>query len=121
MDLIAPQPGGDFGSAADSPARLSLDDVAAFKTHLRKCWRPSAEISAGEKVRAVVRVFLSREGALSGEPVLLEASASRSGPQLVATAMRALHACQPYSFLPADKYEEWRLLDITFSPQEMGG
>jgi hypothetical protein len=33
--------------------------------------------------------------------------------------MRALQQCQPYTALPAEKYEEWRLLDLSFSPDGM--
>jgi hypothetical protein len=32
------------------------------------------------------------------------------------TAMRALRQCQPYRFLPAAKYKEWKVLDLSFSP-----
>jgi hypothetical protein len=28
---------------------------------------------------------------------------------------RALQRCQPYTVLPADKYQEWKLLDLSFS------
>jgi hypothetical protein len=30
--------------------------------------------------------------------------------------MRALRQCQPYGFLPAAKYDEWKVLDLAFSP-----
>ena len=60
-------------------------------------------------------------GALTGSPTLIEASASAHGPALVATAISALRQCQPYGFLPAGKYEEWKLLDLSFSPRGMSG
>jgi hypothetical protein len=40
---------------------------------------------------------------------------------LLQTATRALKECQPYGFLPADKYREWRLLDLSFSARDMAG
>jgi len=64
----------------------------------------------------VLRISLMPNGALAGEPALVAASASPSGPALMQTAMRALRQCQPYGFLPAAKYKEWKLLDLSFSP-----
>jgi hypothetical protein len=37
------------------------------------------------------------------------------------TAIRALKECQPYGFLPADKYGEWKILDLSFTPRDMAG
>jgi hypothetical protein len=35
--------------------------------------------------------------------------------------MKALRECQPYAFLPAAKYQEWKLLDLSFSPLGLAG
>jgi hypothetical protein len=32
--------------------------------------------------------------------------------------MDALQACQPYTMLPVDRYGEWRVLDLTLTPQD---
>ncbi len=72
-------------------------------------------------MRVVVRVSLRRDGSLAADPLLIEASASREGPLLLQTAVSALKDCQPFGFLPADKYREWRLLDLSFSPRDMAG
>jgi hypothetical protein len=37
------------------------------------------------------------------------------------TAIRALKECQPFGFLPADKYREWKVLDLSFTPRDMAG
>ena len=29
--------------------------------------------------------------------------------------MRALQQCQPYDSLPADKYQDWKVLELSFS------
>jgi hypothetical protein len=36
---------------------------------------------------------------------------------LLESAMQALQRCQPYDYLPAAKYEKWKVLDLIFSPQ----
>jgi hypothetical protein len=69
----------------------------------------------------VVRVTMNRGGALTAEPILVEASASPYGPALVESAKRALSQCQPYGFLPADKFEEWRTLDLRFTARGLAG
>jgi hypothetical protein len=36
-------------------------------------------------------------------------------------AIEALRTCQPYAVLPADKYDEWKVLDLSFTPQDFKG
>jgi outer membrane biosynthesis protein TonB len=101
---------------AESGANLERSEIAAFKAHLQECWKPPASLAAASNLVVVLRISLQPNGALAGEPSLLAASASAEGPTLIQTATRALQQCQPYAFLPADKYKEWRNLDLSFSP-----
>jgi outer membrane biosynthesis protein TonB len=120
MDLPnAPQPGFDAESTAT--ANLSSDERSVLKAHLQKCWQLPSGMSAAQSTRVVLRVFLRPDGTLVGEPMLIEASASRDGPRLMQAAIRTLKDCQPFAFLPADKYREWKVLDLSFSPRDMGG
>ena len=66
-------------------------------------------------------VFMTPEGKLAADPVLIEASASAKGPLLMQSAIAALEACQPYQMLPADRYGEWKVLDLSFTPQDFAG
>jgi hypothetical protein len=115
----APQAG--FDSEATTAANLSNDDKAAFKAHLKKCWKLPDGMSAAQSTRVTLRIFLKPDGGLAGEPMLIEASASRDGPRLMQAAIRSVKDCQPYAFLPPDRYREWKALDVTFSPKEMAG
>jgi outer membrane biosynthesis protein TonB len=101
---------------AESGANLERSEIAAFKAHLQECWKPPASLAAARNLVVVLRISLQPNGALTGEPTLLAASASEAGPTLIQTATRAVQQCQPYAFLPADKYKEWRTLDLSFSP-----
>lgn len=114
-------PDKGFDSEATTTANLPAADKAAFRAHLKKCWTLPAGMSAAQSTRVVLRIYLRRDGHLAAEPVLIEASASRDGPLLMQAAIRTLKDCQPYGFLPADKYREWRVLDLSFSPREMAG
>lgn len=115
----APDQAFDF--EATTTASLSDGEKAAFKTHLKKCWRLPDGMSPAQTTRVVLRIYLKRDGGLSAEPLMIEGPASRDGPMLLKAAIRTLKECQPYAFLPADKYREWRMLDVSFSPRDMAG
>jgi len=115
----APQSG--FDSEATAAANLSSDEKSAFKAHLKKCWKLPDGMSPAQSTRVTLRIFLKPNGGLAGEPMLIEASASRDGPRLMQAAIRTVKDCQPFAFLPPDRYREWKALDVTFSPKEMAG
>jgi hypothetical protein len=102
-------------------AKVAVDDIAAFRSHLKSCSSLPPGIAPTDKVRIVLRITLTRDGRLAAEPSLIEASASVKGPALMQNAVRALQTCQPYAMLPPDKYSEWKMLDLAFTPQDFGG
>ena len=110
-----------FDAPADQLTGLAQVDVAAFKAHLRKCLSLPAGVTAADKLRVVFRIGLKRDGALSTPPTLVEASASPNGPAMARSVMQALRQCQPYGFLPADRYDEWKLLDLSVTPRDVAG
>jgi hypothetical protein len=114
-------PDKGFDAEATTMANLSNEERAAFKDHLKKCWKLPEGMSAAQTKRVVLRIYLRRDGSLASEPVLIEASAPPDGPVLLKAAIRTLKDCQPYGFLPADKYREWKVLDLSFSPRDMSG
>jgi outer membrane biosynthesis protein TonB len=122
--LGLPTTGGDYNgieAPAFESAKISATDVAALRRHLKSCSTLPPSIAPTDKVRIVLRVLLARDGRLMAEPALIEASASAKGPVLMQKAMDALQACQPYAMLPADKYNEWKVLDLPFTPQDFVG
>jgi hypothetical protein len=110
-----------FDSESIVTANLTAEEKAALKAHLRTCWKLPEGISPAQSTRVVIRVYLKRDGVLAGDPTLIEGSASRDGPRLMQAALRTLKDCQPYAFLPAARYKEWRVLDLSFSPRDMAG
>ena len=103
--------------ASERKTKLTGDEIAELKARLSMCWIPPPDIAGIEGLNLSVRISLNADGSLSAKPELIRAPASLSGPALLERAMWALQQCQPYSFLPASKYEEWRILDLSFSPQ----
>ena len=110
--------GGGFDAPAMKMAKISPGDTAAFREHLRGCAKLPGSVAATDKIKIVLRVGFKPNGSLAGAPTLIEASASAKGPALMQSAVSALRACQPYAMLPADQYDEWRVLDLTFTPED---
>lgn len=111
----------ESGSSGDTvAAKIEASAVDTFRAHLRKCSQMPPNVTAADKVKIVLRVALTPEGNLISPPALIEASASPKGPYLMQAAIKALQACQPYNMLPADKYKEWRVLDLNFTPKDFG-
>jgi hypothetical protein len=118
---LAEAPSSGFDSPSESAAILSASEITAFKMQVQKCWNAPVGVANTEKLHVVLRLALARDGVLTTRPALIEGSASPHGPALVESAIRALRQCQPYRFLPQDRYEEWKVLDLTFSPNGVSG
>jgi hypothetical protein len=114
--LGAPVLAANAFDPAETVANLSQQEIAALKARLKECWKPPAGVADTEDLVVMLRVSLKPDGTLRDEPAMLAASASENGPALLRTAASALRQCQPYSFLPAAKYKEWKILDLSFSP-----
>jgi hypothetical protein len=114
-------PGEDFDAAAMSTAKVETSDIAKFREHLKTCSILPAGVAPTDKVRIVIRAAFIPDGNLRGAPILIEASASAKGPLLMQAAIKALQQCQPYAVLPSNKYNEWKVLDLSFTPQDFKG
>lgn len=123
MMFTLPEPGagGDFDAKATASANIKVEDAAALRAHLKTCSILPKSVSPSDNVRIVLRVAFLPDGRLGKEPLLIEASASEKGPALMQSAMKALASCQPYAMLPADRYNEWRMLDLAFTPKDFKG
>jgi hypothetical protein len=110
--------GDDFDAPAIESADIGSSPVAEFRRHLRTCSKLPADLKASDDVKVKLRVLLKQDGTLATDPILIEASASMKGPLLMQGAVSALQACQPYAMLPADRYGEWKVLDLSFTPQD---
>ncbi len=110
----------DLDAQASKKADIDSSLVAEFRRHLKTCSKLPPSIAPSDSVMIRLRVFMSPDGKLAADPVLIEASASAKGPALMQSAVAALEACQPYAMLPVDRYGEWKVLDLTFTPQDFG-
>jgi outer membrane biosynthesis protein TonB len=108
--------------------RLTASDRAKMQAAIQRCWNISALAGApgADRLIVVVEFELNRDGTLAGQPRVANAmQINMSGNQFwrVAqqTALRAVTACQPYNFFPAERFDDWRAWELTFNPAEMAG
>lgn len=120
---VEPAKGGkdDYDAQASKKADIDSGPVAEFRRHLKTCSKLPPSIAPSDSVMIKLRVFMTPDGKLSAEPVVLEGSGNLKGLDLRQSAVDALQACQPYTMLPADRYGEWSVLDLTFTPQDFAG
>lgn len=116
----ADKPGDGVDATASTAANIESSLIAEFRRHLRTCSKLPAEIAPSDKVMIKLRALMAPDGRLAAEPILIEASASAKGPLLMQRAVSALQACQPYTMLPKDRYGEWKVIDLGFTPQDFG-
>jgi hypothetical protein len=108
--------GGD--STASTKADVSSSVIEEFRRHLKTCSRLPAEIVPSDNVMVKLRVVMTPQGRLATDPILMAASASAKGPLLMQSAIAALNSCQPYTMLPPDRYGEWKVMDLLFTPND---
>jgi hypothetical protein len=113
--------GDNFDSAATKAAEITSNIVGEFRRHLKTCSKLPGSIASTDKIRITLRAMMTPEGKLAADPILIEASASAKGPALMQSAISALEACQPYPMLPVDRYSEWKVLDLSFTPLDFDG
>lgn len=104
---------------------MTLDIEAALKSQMRECWNFPAGAPNPEQLIVQVRVLLARDGNLLQASLTPESLAgARANPYLRSAgeaAIRAVNICAPYRNLPADRYDSWREIVMTFDPKELAG
>ena len=99
--------------------QMSASELDALRARLASLWNPPAGAKDPNELVVRVRIQLTREGRLAGQPQVLS---SGGGPLYSAardSALRALYRGQPYDMLSPANYEIWRDVEITFDPREM--
>jgi hypothetical protein len=112
--------GGAFDAPATETAKLERSSVDALRERIKSCAPLPAGVSPSDRVSLLIRIALKPDGRLAGQPALIEASASPKGAAMLQSLFAGFAKCQPFNMLPADKYQEWRSLDIRFTPQDLG-
>lgn len=115
------QPSAGQGTAQSGPP-LTSGEREGMRLAVQRCWNlPAGLRDAGE-----LKVTLAAELTVTG--TVIDGSIRLIDPVPAPDARyqgafeagrRALLRCSPYTDLPADKYAQWRRLEIVFNPEGM--
>lgn len=108
---------GDGGDAA-ARADVGGDMVTAFRSRIRECSKLPSSLSPSDDVMIKLRILMTPDGRLAAAPMVKEGTASVKAVDLRDGAVSALSACQPFTMLPREKYQEWKVIDLTFTPRD---
>lgn len=103
------------------PADLAARVVAEFRRHLKSCSKLPSTVASSDHIIVKLRVLMTPDGRLAAEPAIGGGSANVKAIELLHSAIGALKACQPFTMLPADHYDEWKVLDLDFTPRDFSG
>lgn len=109
-------PAGDkprSGFGAQNGLTASLKDALAAQ--FRECWTDTRAMPNPERLKVRVLFALNRDGSLAAQPRVVSQVLPGDAYMRVAAdnALRAVRTCAPFK-LPADSYDLWRELDLTF-------
>jgi hypothetical protein len=108
---------GDGGDAA-AKADVGGDMVMAFRSRIKECSKLPSSLSPSDDVMIKLRILMTPDGRLAAAPMVKEGTASMKAVDLRDGAVSALSACQPFTMLPREKYQEWKVIDLTFTPRD---
>ncbi|MGQ0683800.1 hypothetical protein [Bradyrhizobium sp.] len=95
--------------------------IAELRRHLKSCSKLPASVQPSDHVMVKLRIYLTQDGRLAADPVVGGGSANAKAIELLQGAIAGLKRCQPYKMLPADRYGEWKVLDLDFTPKDFSG
>jgi outer membrane biosynthesis protein TonB len=110
--------GDGFDATASSEANISSSVISDFRRHLKSCSKLPASITPSDRLVVKLRVQMTPDGRLASDPMVAGGSANPKALDLLQSAVQALRACQPYTMLPTDRYGEWKVLDLNFTPRD---
>ena len=85
-----------------------------FRDQVSRCWnKPNPAGESAAELKAIFRIKLNQDGRLAEEPSLEDPAESGYLRSYQQSALRAIHACQPYK-LPIEYYEEWKHFEPAF-------
>ncbi|MEL6522280.1 MAG: energy transducer TonB [Pseudomonadota bacterium] len=114
--------GAQTPSAPSGPP-MSQGERDALRVSVQRCWNVGALSSEALRVTVVVGVSMQQDGKIvQGSVRMLEASggSDAAARQAYEAARRAIIRCGSSGFpLPADKYSQWREIEMVFNPNGM--
>lgn len=108
-----------LGAPRGRAAQISQTELDALRARLMQLWNPPAGIKNPEEAIVRVRVQLSPDGRLIGQPQVVTNGSGFTYMTARDSAVRALFRGQPFDMLRRETYESWKDVEITFDPRDM--
>ncbi len=119
-DALAAAVAASAAPAVQAGPPMTGTERDSFRIAVNSCWNVDPG-SVAARVIVEIGFTLNRDGTLDGEPRLLSSDGDQSATSTAfEAARRAILRCQRGGYqLPAEKYEQWREVVITFDPSGM--
>ncbi len=120
----APPP-QEASAQPDAPLgdQLSTSELDALRAQIEKCWNPPAGGKDEDKIVVPIKLVINQDGTVASAQVIDSYGYYNTNQLWQAVADSALRAvespsCSPLK-LPADKFDQWKLTTLNFSPQDL--
>jgi len=114
---------GEVEAPEPSGPPMTRGEKDALRVAVSRCWNVGSLSSEALRTTVVVSVELSRDGVPDIGSIRMRSSSGgsdSSARQAYEAARRAIIRCGSKGFdLPADKYAQWRDIEMTFNPEGM--
>ncbi|PIE16572.1 MAG: hypothetical protein CSA68_02080 [Rhodobacterales bacterium] len=122
LDAVRSEQGSDAPQALAGPP-LTGGEKDAFLLDVRRCWTVGALSTEAMQSKVVVRFELGRDGKPDIGSIRMtgfEGGTQAGAKRAYETARRAIIRCGASGYnLPIEKYEQWKIVNITFNPENM--
>ena len=107
-------------SKATGGEKLSQTELDALKGLVEKNWTVMPGQVTATDIKIVVRFELDQNGDVVGDPEVTSSGGDGSSLRaLEGGARRAVMKSAPFDQLPRDKYDTWKVVELSFYPSEM--
>lgn len=97
---------------------LTVSVVDALRVAMTRCWNINTSYPGIDGIRAVAHLTMRQNGTVSD--VWFESAAraetDSSFAYVLETIRAAINVCQPFRMLPANEYDKWKKIQLTFYP-----
>lgn len=96
---------------------MTVSELNALQSAMYKCWSIPAAAPNPSELIVPVNVSLFPDGYVNQVKLGSFYQINHFHKLAADEAIRAVNKCQPYDFLPAEKYSQWREMTLNFRPE----
>ena len=96
--------------------QMTVSELTALQSAMYKCWSIPAAAPNPAELIVPVKVSLFPDGYVNQVKLGSFREINHFHKLAADEAIRAVNKCQPYDFLPAEKYSQWREMTLNFRP-----